>query len=33
MADVQQLDLFGGEISHAAMSPHTDRGPAQISMF
>jgi hypothetical protein len=33
MADVQQMDLFGSEISHAAMSPHTDSGPAQISMF
>jgi len=32
MADVQQRDLFGGEIAHGAM-PHTDSGPAQISMF
>jgi len=32
MADVLQMDLFGGEIAHAAMA-HTDSGPAQISMF
>jgi len=32
MADVQQMDLFGGDIAHAAI-PHTDSGPAQISMF